>query len=403
MPKNPNILKFAYDSAYDFKMKKKDYSISTYNAGGDLSKRWYVYYSVRNPKTGLLERQPTIDTGVNIYKTFKERTNALNKLRKAVELALQEGYSPFAKSIVNQIENKQYTISEAFDYIRKKGELVLAKTSFPDFRSRVNRFERWLNEIGCTDLKMITRKVAANYLNKVEEESSESNKNNTKANLSMAFSYLKQDFIIDRNVFEEIKGRKTEPKRHRTYSSEMETKIFERLSETDKILELFVMFVSYGFLRPIEVCRITIGSIDIKDKHIRFKAKNKKDKLKIIPDILIERLPDLSLYEKDMYLFTPTGVGYWDAEEENRRDYFTKRFNTIIKKHFELGRDYTMYSHRHTSATKIYNELIKKMSYNEAIDTVSLIIGHKSRTSTLKYLRDIDAILPDDYSRYLIK
>jgi len=37
--------------------KKKKFSApKIYSANGDLSKRWHVYYSFRNPETAMLER-----------------------------------------------------------------------------------------------------------------------------------------------------------------------------------------------------------------------------------------------------------------------------------------------------------------------------------------------------------
>ncbi|SNR62866.1 hypothetical protein SAMN06265371_10788 [Lutibacter agarilyticus] len=48
--------KSAYDFAYDLSMKKNFSTPKIYTANGDLKKRWYVYFSFRNPKTGRLKR-----------------------------------------------------------------------------------------------------------------------------------------------------------------------------------------------------------------------------------------------------------------------------------------------------------------------------------------------------------
>jgi integrase len=47
-------------------------------------------------------------------------------------------------------------------------------------------------------------------------------------------------------------------------------------------------FISYNFLRPVEVCRLKVRDLDIKDKKIYVRAKNKPVKIKIIPEILID-------------------------------------------------------------------------------------------------------------------
>jgi hypothetical protein len=77
---------------------------------------------------------------------------------------------------------------------------------------------------------------------------------------------------------------------------------------------------------------LKVRDLDIKDKKLYVRAKNKAVKIKIIPKILIKDLPDLSSMNKDEFLFTPSkNSGEWIATENNRRDYFSKRFKTIVK------------------------------------------------------------------------
>jgi len=173
------------------------------------------------------------------------------------------------------------------------------------------------------------------------------------------------------------------------------------MEQHDPIMLLFVQFVSYNFLRPIEVCRLKIEDIDIADKKLYLKAKNKEVKIKIIPDILIDVLPDLSEMNKKDYLFTPEKLGAeWDAEENNKRDYFSKRFKKV-KDHFGLGVDYGLYSFRHTFITKLYRQIRKKYSQFEAKSRLMSITGHSTMKALEQYLRDIDAELPEDYSELL--
>ena len=66
-----------------------------YNANGDLSKRWYVYFSYRNPKTGKLERMKNIYGIVNNYKSKEDRLSILTIYRRNLLSLLKEGYNPF--------------------------------------------------------------------------------------------------------------------------------------------------------------------------------------------------------------------------------------------------------------------------------------------------------------------
>tara|TARA_R110002049_G_scaffold24588_15_gene87025 strand:+ start:12051 stop:12326 length:276 start_codon:yes stop_codon:yes gene_type:complete len=88
-------------------------------------------------------------------------------------------------------------------------------------------------------------------------------------------------------------------------------------------LYLFVQFISYNFPIPVEVCRLKVGDIDLIDKKIYVRTKNKPVKTKIIPDILIKQLTDLSKLNKNDFLFTPNKIGgEWETKENNKRDYF---------------------------------------------------------------------------------
>ena len=80
---------------------------------------------------------------------------------------------------------------------------------------------------------------------------------------------------------------------------------------------------------------------------------------------------------------------------------FSKRFKNV-KDHFKLGDEYGMYSFKHTFITKLYRNLRKEMSQHEAKSNLLPITGHSTMTALEKYLRDIDAELPEDYSRLLV-
>ena len=172
------------------------------------------------------------------------------------------------------------------------------------------------------------------------------------------------------------------------------------MEEKDKDLLLFVKFVSYNFLRPIEVCRLQVKDIDFDGAKLNVRAKNKLVKIKIIPEILLNEIQHFKGLSPNHYLFTPTGVGDWQTEEMNKRDYWTKRFKKV-KDELNLGKDYGLYSFRHTFITKLYRELRTQYSQYETYDRLMLITGHATLSALQQYLREIDAELPEDYSHLL--
>ena len=95
MPKINVFLLNEYRNAYGLTAKKK-YSIpKIYDANGDLSKRWCVYYSYLDPQTGKLQRMKNIYVKTNTYKTNEDRLSILTVYHKKLLSLLQEGFNPY--------------------------------------------------------------------------------------------------------------------------------------------------------------------------------------------------------------------------------------------------------------------------------------------------------------------
>ncbi len=401
-----------------------------------LGKDWYVYFKYRNPETGKLTRQSNIKAGVNRLKSKEERINMLEKFQAKLLFLLEHGFNPYQdnslleekingkKEVAQiseikiaipekiQIETKvekvniqeiEKSIREAFKFGLTIKKNVLGKTSYSGYQGRINRFLNWLDENGGTKdgISILTKKTIINYLNYVLQNTSASNRNNTRTDLSSLIQTLVDNELMKENFVKNINVLKSTPERNKTYSNTQEIDILKYVQENDPILLLFIQFITFNFLRPVEVCRLKIGDLDLDGKKLFVRAKNKAVKVKIIPQKIIDLLPDLSKMNPDYFLFTPDQIGgEWDAEENNRRDYFSKRFK-VIKDHFGLNKDYGLYSFRHTSITNLYKELIKTLTPFETKSTLMQITGHQTMEALEKYLRDIDAALPEDYSHLL--
>ena len=398
------LLTNEHASAHVLSLKKKYSTPNIYDANGDLSKRWYVYYSFRNPETDKLERQTHIYAGVNKFKTLRERKNAIKILAQAVENILESGYNPYEdEEIVSTSEEKKYTIEDAITFSLELKKNTLKENSFRDYRVRIKSFEKWLYANGFENrtINSVDKKTIVTFLNSVLSTTSAKNRNNTRAILSMFFQSLEDNDIIPDNFVKKINVLKSNPERNKTYSSTQEVDIFNYLKSNDELMLLFIQFISYNHLRPVEVVRLQIKDVNVKDRRLYVRAKNKAVKVKIIPEILLSTLPNLDKFNPESYLFTPNGIGQeWTTNETDKRDYFSKRFKKV-KDSLGLGKDYGLYSFRHTFITKLYHEFAKNSTPFEAKSKLMLITGHETMVALEKYLRDIDAVLPEDYSQHI--
>ena len=397
------FLRIEHDFEHDLAKRKQYSGPYIYDADGDLSKRWYVYYSFRDPDTGKLVRQDNIYIGVNEHKNLRERSKALKMLQASVLEVLENGFNPYTYTPALPPERKTArTISQAIDFALTIAKKTYAETSYPDFKSRVKQFQQYLINTGHENILTaeLSDLVVIDYLNRVLARSSARNRNNTRTALSSMFTILKDNRLLKTNIVESINIMASRPEKNRAFTPEQEEKILDTISSRYPYLYLFIGFISINLLRPIEICRLHIEDISIKNRQLQVKAKNQALKTKIIPELLLREIPDLSHYNKNDFLFTPTGPGKWEVGEVNRRNYFSALFKKI-KDELELGSEYGLYSFRHTYIMKLYRELRKSYSPFEAKSNLMLMTGHSSMKALEAYLREIDAELPEDYSNLL--
>lgn len=409
-----------HDLVHDFAMKaKRRYTEPKIYSGGvklsdwsrlsrkqkeeALKKDWYIWYSYRD-QTGKLKRLPNIKAYANTYHTKEERIAILEPLRKSLLELLERGMNPFnARQYDGElVENQEMDVGAAFDYVLAKKKVTQTHTSHSNYKGRLERFRKWLFDNGFENrfITSVNQFTVNKYLTQILLRTSAANYNNTRLDLSSFFGALAKENIITENFVLKIGKEDSKSKKNRTYSTDQESEIFEYMERHDPQLLLFVKFVSYAFLRPVEVCRLTVEDTRIKDRTFVLKTKTEAVKTKIIPEILLNELPDLSPYNRTDYLFTPWGIGQWELAEDDKRHYFGKRF-LKVKKALKLGKEYGMYSFRHTFITRLYNQMIKDKTPDEAESYVMLITGHTTRQALRKYLKDIDAYRPEDFSKHL--
>lgn len=416
-----------YESAYDLSIKPNFSNPKIYSAGGDLKKRWYVYFSFRDPKNGKLKRMTPFYGDSNTYKTKEDRLSVLVTYRKVLLKLLKQGYSPYEDNtdLYQRVNSKEkpletqnikqedtkpsreakeapsMVLRDAFDFGLKLKEKLINSNTKKNYENKIKLFLLWLagSHPDIKTIQALDKRILTEFLNHVLDNTSPRNRNNYRTDLSSIMQVLEDNDIIGQNFIKKIPVLKSIPERNRTYTDDQQEEIFTYLEEKDPLLLLFIKFISYNFLRPKELCRLTVGDINLREQIVVFKAKNKPLKTKRIPGIILNELPDLSQMDKDLFLFTPSKMGGpWDAHEDSRREHFTNRFKRVVKDPFGLDENYGLYSFRHTFITHLYRTLVEESSPFEAKCELMQITGHSSMSALDKYLRDIDAYLPSDYS-----
>lgn len=418
--KKINLILQKYSPKKSFQLQKKmqkKYTISFYTGGinvnkwKDLSKSektkalkksWYLYWSFRNPKTYKLERQQNLKLGVNRLKTIKQRIQFLKDYKSTLIEAIENGYSPFNSNNFED-EKKVHTIKEALELAYEHCTLSVSKITSKDYLHTKNQFLDFLKYDQTKDINDLTKSVVLKFLNKKLKETSARTRNNSKASLSALFTIMENKLnLIDRNFIKDIGNEKTKPKTDRTFTRKELKDIVEYLKNNDPYLLMYIRFVSYCFLRPVEVNRLKVKDVNLEESLLYFKAKNKPQKTKRIPSIFIEdvKAMNLHLYNVEYFLFTlKNKPAEWNTDDNTRRDAFSKRFKKVKNK-FNLGKEYGLYSFRHSFITNLFRYLrtTENKSYSEAIKELQPITGHETQQALEMYIHKIDADIPEDWS-----
>lgn len=371
----------------------------------EKGKRWYVYCYFRNPKTGKMDYKFRAYYGINNFKTVRDRTACAKNLKKAVEILIDDGFTPFEKFI--EPENELYalpytTVEKAIKNALKVKKKHWSENTAGTMSSHINIFIDYLNNnnLNEIDINELRKKHVAAFLNSLNV--SAKSRNNYRASLSSIFAQLVADDLIELNIVSAIPILKVKPNKNKAYTNAQINKIRDYLLKNNPYLLKYLQFVTYAFLRPIEVNRLKVGDIDIKNGRISVKTKTSKHESILIISKLQETINTMNIekYPKDYFLFTKDQKpNVWITQwEKQRQEWFMKQFRKV-KIHFHLGSEYSIYSFRHSFALNLYNKFISDgLTDLQAKHKLMTITRHKSLSGLSNYLRDIGAFVPEDYS-----
>lgn len=365
-------------------------------------KYWYVYYFFRNPNTGKLQKF-TEKQGVNTINNLTERKKYIKNLQKAVLLYLQKGYNPFELYEPNLIHKKEFSIKEAFELAIEEKKKVWGKNSATQNIIFITVFENWLKKQSLLheNINTLTKRHVILFLNSLRVNAS--TRNTYRRSISSIIGQLVADEIIPFNFISTIPKLKEKPKKNKPFTKDEIKTIKDYLLSNDPYLYTFIKFVMYGFLRPIEVTRIKIKDINLKQNVIRVQSKTENEAAIFITDQLKETILEMNLtnYDANFHIFSANfEPGIWQPKTEKAKTlFFSSRFKKL-KRNLNFTDDYGIYSFRHSAAIDLFTNYKKQgLTDLEAKHKMLPITRHKSIDSLNKYLRDIGASLPKDYSK----
>lgn len=385
------------------------------NCCGDLSRKWFVYFTVRNPRTGKMERFRMYDGFAGL--SSEERYRHAQQLIDMYSARLKTGWTPFKDDTealyTDQIEYR--SVAEIYGQ-KRQGNNVLRQciskfiednqagirgTTLITYRSKLRIFTLWIesqgygqNDLSCIDNKVITKFFR--YLIDTRKVSGKSIKY-YRMMIARAFEYFrKQKLIIINPVYDIPPCNRINDQTPRPIQRS-DIEIFKREIYKDPELAWGMKFEFYCGMRPgHEIRELKLKRIDrfAGTIHITGElSKNGKDRIVTIPKQFLDELRELDIWKlpREWYFFGKGGKPGPVPIDKNK---FARKFKAI-RERLGMPDEYKWYSWKHTGMIEADNT--GKIPDKE----ISNHVGHLDLHTTNIYFRNkkpqVSKAIRDEY------
>lgn len=371
------------------------------DCGGDLTKKWYVEYSLRDPQTGEMKRFRHYEGFAELATESARRAHAENVI-STIKNKLNNGEDPFTENHVTYQDELMYQaianrwgndtrgavsirvyISEFLQL--KKGEL--AHSSYQTYCSKLRIFCEWVETgyLANKNVRVISEEHIHKFFYYITETGHVSRRTVLKYKqlLHTFFDYLLRKRLVVANPVINIPN--LGEKRDEAASpipDKIRTILTDYMREHDPQLLLVCQLEYYCAIRPKECLYLQIRDINLEAASITVRqdiSKNGLTETVNMPRQLYESLDDLlkiGNYPEDWYLFSRDGH---PGKYRLGKNTFRYRFDRIRDK-LGLSKRYKLYSFKHTGGVKLVDAGVNTWEIQKHF-------RHKSITTTERYLQ----------------
>jgi integrase len=351
-----------------------------------LDKRWYIEFYAWDVQQSKLLRKRFYE--INNYDTIKDRRNYARRIIGEINDLLDQGYHFDVNKASPEPENRStasYNVEEAVEHALVLKKPSLRVSSYASYKSTVKIFTRWTakSRISVTDIVYFDKLRAIHFDDYLIGQCGYSAKtvNGHIAYMKSLFQVLVEREIIATNPFKGVaKHKESASSRNLAFSENQIEKIKEIIEEKDPMLWMFIQFIYYCFLRPNEIRQLEHRFINLEEKKIYVPgnvSKNGKDGYVSIPDTFCGLLNESEYFnQEDRYVFQAKFKTI--PVSKNVMGY---RFRKLVKE-LNLGKDYTLYSWKHSGVVAAYNAGVD-------IKTIQNQCRHQSLEQTDIYLKSL--------------
>lgn len=374
------------------------------DAGGDISKQWYVEYAIRNPKNDKMERFRVYEGLSDIV--FAKRLIVAEQIINEYSEKLKNGWSPLVNDnrYVYQDQLVYTEIAKVYGHQRSANGTVRFYASewlkviadkvdpdgtLPTYKGKLRLFCTWLESKGYgeNDVTTVSNEIVTRFFDYIIDDLKYSGNTVRKYRhiLQNLFDSLIEQGKIKENPVRKIRQCNRVNDQAPRPIMDMDLADFrEAIKKDDPQLWLALCFEYYCFLRPgKEVRLMKIGNIDFARGTIyteRTRCKTKTEKTATIPFVFLKELREdwkLHTYPRNHFVLAKGGIPGTEPLYKNDLRYRFNKFRTKLN----MPQEYKLYSMKHTGNSRADDSRdisLRDMQYQN---------GHSSMVTTEKYTR----------------
>ena len=359
--------------------------------GGDLSKRWYVYYYIETvPGSGKFKREREFGNGydfgsINSLHSKKERHAAAKLVRDDINELLAAGWRPGESlpTTLQQDLDLPLTVREAFQQAAQQLKAErLGERTLEMYASVTGRFLGWLDEHEPNlQLKDLTRRHIKDYLSGVRKKWSDKTHNNHRSAIARYLRAITEELeLIEINPADSVRCITIrDSELYNILTEEELTSVATWCQERgEQQYWLFLQLILYMYLRPGELRLMRVRHINLKKRQITLEAeisKNDRAEPVYIPEFLAAELGQwIRGACRDHFVFT---TDHRPGQNHVGINYFRKRW-LKIRRDLKLDKELKQYGMKHTGGVMLYEQ-------TKDLLLVSGQMRHKDLNTTKRY------------------
>lgn len=369
---------------------------------GDLTKQWFVFYSLRNPSTGKMQRFREYK-GFSGFKTKEAKHRWAKKLIEELRLKLKNGWNPFTgdqkviytdnleyQHIAKEYGRQRSSIRDirfyASRFLDQKKKEVRPST-YTTYKSKFRYLENFIKnkDLSGSHPAAFSKKHADAFIDYLQTDRGIGNKsiNEYTTLMRSLWNFMIDEQAIKENVFSRVKRLPGKSNKPRIYNETLIKKLVTIMESMDPQMLIVIKMIFNCLIRPGELRKLKIKNIDFSRGRITVPAeiaKTNKQRIVDIPDYFLQELIDKK-YERASGNHFIIGVNGEPAARMVGRNYMYNRFKNI-RKEAGLSQEYWLYAFKHTGMVEL------KLAGTDWLEIMNQA-GHQSLDQTIEYTQEL--------------